>query len=100
MAPPWQVGAIFALKQHYLAYNSLDNCFLESRIGVQTIGNSVTNDVKHHKMPIEDTKSTILVDKDDHTILKVYAKTLKMTITAALHHLLGIGAHCFEENHT
>ena len=61
--------------------------------------NSATNGVEHHKISLKDAKGTIRVDKDNHTILKVYARTLKMTITAALHHLLGVGARCFEEKH-
>ena len=61
--------------------------------------NSVNNEVKHHKIPRKAGKVGVHVDKGDHTILKVYAKTLKTTITAAFHHLLGVGARCFEENH-
>jgi len=55
--------------------------------------------VKAHRIPRTARAATVHVDKGDHTILKVYAKTLKTTQTAALHHLLGVGARCFEENH-
>ena len=55
--------------------------------------------VEPHRIPAKERAAHVHVDKGDHTILKVYAKTLKTTITAALHHLLGVGARCFEENH-
>ncbi len=55
--------------------------------------------IKAHRIPRTARAATVHVDKGDHTILKVYAKTLKTTLTTALHHLLGVGARCFEENH-
>ena len=55
--------------------------------------------IKAHRIPRTARAATVHVDKGDHTILKVYAKTLKTTLTTAVHHLLGVGALCFEENH-
>ena len=55
--------------------------------------------VKAHRIPRSARAATVHVDKGDHTILKVYAKTLETSITAALHYLLGVGARCFEEKH-
>ncbi|MFC1945128.1 hypothetical protein ACFLWF_00065 [Chloroflexota bacterium] len=42
----------------------------------------------------------VWVDRGDQMILKMYKKSLKCTMTAALHHLIGLGARCHEEKHT
>ena len=55
--------------------------------------------VQPHKLRRKDRPTHVHVGKGDHTVLKVYAKTLKMTLTSALHTLLGIGACCYEEKH-
>ena len=63
------------------------------------MGNGVTNDVRHHEIPVKDAKSTILVDEGDKTSLKVYKSVLKTTLTAAIDHLLGLAMRCYEEKH-
>ncbi len=52
-----------------------------------------------HKVALKDRVAHIHIDKSDNIILKVYKGTLKTTMTAALHFLIGIGARCFEEKH-
>ena len=60
------------------------------------MGNMV---IKPHILRKEDYAACVHIDKGDKTILKVYKSTLKTTMTAALHFLIGIGARCFEEKH-
>ncbi|MFC2003799.1 hypothetical protein ACFLV4_07685 [Chloroflexota bacterium] len=47
----------------------------------------------------EDRSTHIWVDEGDKTILKMYKRVLKSTMTAALHFLIGTGARCYEEKH-
>lgn len=48
-------------------------------------------------LPKEDYAACVHVDKGNQTILKVYKRTMKTTMTAALDLLIGLAARCFEE---
>ena len=60
------------------------------------MGNMV---IKPHILRKEDYAACVHIDKGDKTILKVYKRVLKTTMTAALHFFIGIGARCYEEKH-
>lgn len=47
----------------------------------------------------DDPKTLIHISLGDHSLLKVYEKTENTTMRAALHHFIGTGARCHEENH-
>ncbi len=60
------------------------------------MGNMV---IKTYILRKEDYAACVHIDKGDKTILKVYKKELKTTMTAVLHFFIGIGARCYEEKH-
>ena len=55
--------------------------------------------IKPHQVRLKDRATHIYVDEGDKTIIKVYKSVLGTTMTTALHFLLGLGAHCYEEKH-
>ena len=55
--------------------------------------------IKPHKLPARLRATHIHVDEGDKTIIKVYKKLLKTTMTAALHFMIGLATRCFEEKH-
>ncbi|MFC1861775.1 hypothetical protein ACFLT4_07460 [Chloroflexota bacterium] len=55
--------------------------------------------IKPYRLRKEDYATHVYIDKGNKTILKLYKSTLKMTMTATLHFLIGLGARCFEEKH-
>ncbi|MFC2040524.1 hypothetical protein ACFLTW_05095 [Chloroflexota bacterium] len=47
----------------------------------------------------KDRSTSLWVDNGDKMILTMYKESLKCTMTAVLHYLIGIGARCYEEKH-
>ncbi|MFC2067359.1 hypothetical protein ACFLUO_10025 [Chloroflexota bacterium] len=55
--------------------------------------------IEGHRMLRTERGTHLWVDKGDKTLLKSYKQLLKCTVTAAVHHLIGLGSRCHEEKH-